>query len=442
MDKADIKKLSIYIPACLILLIFALIPFHAFLTVWGSSLFGHYTAIRLWKEYLLVVCVLGAAVIFSTDRKVRELFYRSKLIQLILVFLVIELVWGTFSYNAGDVNTKALLYGWLSDTRYLIFFLVTLVISKKTALLRNKSIKFVIWPAVIVILFGLLQFLVLPKDFLSHFGYGPNTIYPFETINHNSQYLRIASTLRGANPLGAYLLVPLSLAAVLLMRRRKTWQMIIFIIAGTAVMIFSFSRSAWLGLIIALALAIYWGIKNREVKKRLLYVAVILVIVAGALFVIERNNSRVQNIVFHSQTNSAIKTTSDQAHSNAITTGLKQFATKPLGTGPGTAGASSVYNNHPANIPENYYLQIGLETGWLGLVVFLAINLLVALSLWRRRGDALSLALLISLIGLIVCNLLLEAWSDDTLCYLWWGLAGIAIAIKPKIGASKNNWII
>ncbi len=205
------KQLAVYIPTVLIVLILVLLPFHAFLTVWGSSLFGHYTALRLWKELLVFVCLVGAVIIFSTDKAIRQMFYRSRLIQLMVLYFAIELIWGIVARQRGDVNTKALFYGWLSDCRYLVFFLITLIVAKKTSLLKNLAPKIVLYPAAIVIIFGLLQIFVLPHNFLSHFGYGTATIAPYETINSNNHLIRIASTLRGANPLGAYLIVPLTL---------------------------------------------------------------------------------------------------------------------------------------------------------------------------------------------------------------------------------------
>ncbi len=443
MDKDNIKKLTVYVPAALIVIILALLPFHAFLTVWGSSVVGHYTALRLWKEYLLVIILIGAITTFFTDKKVRQLFYNSRLIQLILLFLVIEFIWGVVSYQQKAVSTKALFYGWLSDSRYLIFFVATLIIAKKTSLLKNKSIKLVIWPAVIVILFGLLEVFVLPNNFLSHFGYGPNTIKPYETVNNNIQYLRIISTLRGSNPLGAYLIIPLSLGSVLLIKGKKVWPMIIFLIAGLIVMIFSYSRSAWLGLAVAVALAVYFGLKSAKIKRALLYSAVGIVIILSGVYVAYRHNPNIQNIIFHYQTHSASPTSSDQLHLKAITTDFKNIAKKPLGYGVGTVGPASVYNTRrPSYIPENYYAQIGLETGWLGLVAFLAVNVLVALSLWVRRDNTLALALLASFIGLFVCNLVLEAWTDDTLCYIWWGLAAIVIASNSlPTKFKKNKWV-
>ena len=73
----------------------------------------------------------------------------------------------------------------------------------RTQRLRAGWSRLVLWPAFVVIVFGLLQALVLPNDFLRHFGYGHATIMPMETINNNKAYIRVMSTLRGANALPA-----------------------------------------------------------------------------------------------------------------------------------------------------------------------------------------------------------------------------------------------
>jgi O-antigen ligase len=94
-----------------------------------------------------------------------------------------------------------------------------------------------------------------------------------------------------------------------------------------------------------------------------------------------------------------------------------------------------VRNDHAPRIAENYYLQIGQEVGVAGMAVFAAINILIGKELWKRRQDPLSKILLATLIGLSVVNMLLHAWTDDTLAYLWWGLTGIALApaiLEPK----------
>ena len=52
--------------------IVVVIPFHAALTVWLSQLLGHYTALRLWKEYLLVLLALVAIYTLIKNQKLRS----------------------------------------------------------------------------------------------------------------------------------------------------------------------------------------------------------------------------------------------------------------------------------------------------------------------------------------------------------------------------------
>jgi hypothetical protein len=59
--------------------------------------------------------------------------------------------------------------------------------------------------------------------------------------------------------------------------------------------------------------------------------------------------------------------------------------------------------------------------------MFLGITGTTGYLLWKRRSDPLALTLLASLVGICFVNLLSHAWTDDTLAYTWWGLAGIAI---------------
>ncbi len=192
----------------LVMVILLVMPFHAFLTVWGASLAGHYTALRLWKELLLVVCIIGVLYLLATDHKIRSHTLSRRLIWVILSYVLLNLVWGGLALAQHDVTAKALGYGLISNLRFLLFFLVAWAVALRMARLRTHWQWLVYWPAMGVILFGLLQILILPHDFLRHFGYSAATIPAFETINNNQHYVRIASTLRGANPLGAYLIIP------------------------------------------------------------------------------------------------------------------------------------------------------------------------------------------------------------------------------------------
>ena len=411
-----------------IMAILLLMPFHAFLTVWGASLFGHYTALRLWKEVLLVLCSLGVIYLAFVDNKIRGHTLSRRLVWLILAYMLLNIAWGLLALNQHDVSAKALGYGLIVDLRFLIFFIVTWTIALRTSRLRVHWQWMVLWPAIVVIGFGLLQILVLPRDFLTHFGYGSATIPAYETINNNTQYVRIASTLRGANPLGAYLLIPISLLTILLVRGKRRQLYSGLLAAALIVELFTFSRSAWVGALLSVATVLVLSVRSERIRRSYLLVLAAVLIVAGGAAAALRHNTSFQNYVLHTQNHSAVKTTSDQNHLSALKAGLSDLRHQPLGDGPGTAGPASIYSNHPPRLAEDYYIQIGQETGWLGLALFGLITAGVGYLLWLRRDQPLALSLFASLIGLSFIGLLSHVWADDTLAYVWWGLAGVAMA--------------
>jgi len=412
----------------LIILIFIIVPYQGFLSVWGASLFGHYTLLRLWDEILLAISLVGALYLILADKKIRFNTLSRHLVWVILAYIFLTLSLGIVSYIDKDVTKKAFLYGLIVNLRYLIFFLVTWCVSLRFSRLRRNWRTLVLWPSVIVIVFGLLQIFVLPSDFLKHFGYGPHTIPVIETVNSNTKYIRIASTLRGANPLGAYLIIPISLLSILILKTKQSSIRHLALLIGAGVVLFyTYSRSALAGALVTLAI-VFLSAKLPKKYIKLAYIVVAVLIIAGGIFyAADKNNPVLQNLITHSQKHSSVKTTSDANHLNGLKNGIKQVLHQPLGMGPGSAGPASVYNNNKVRIAENYYVQIGQEVGWLGLILFILINTGVGYLLWKRREDPLALALFASLIGISLVNMLSHAWSDDTLSYIWWGLAGIAM---------------
>jgi hypothetical protein len=420
--------------------ILVVLPFHAFLTVWLSSELGHYTLLRLWKEILLAVISGGSVYLLYKDNVLRKRFFASRLIQLILLYCLLSLVWGFTAYGLHKVTPKALGYGLVINLRFLIFFLATWVIAAKDSWLKEKCLKIILWPAVVVVIVGLLQRLVLPYDFLKHFGYNNSTIYPYETINHNVHYVRVMSTLRGANPLGAYLVLVLSYVAVGVAKvkaNRRLWMA--FGIATFWVLIFSYSRGAWVGLLASFMAIGFLSIRNMRTKRLLLIALGLVILIGGSLAFTLRNNLAFENAFLHTDNHSAIKVSSNQGHVSALKAGLHDLAHEPLGRGVGTAGPASVYNKKQSRIAENYFIQIAQELGWLGVALFIVISYLIARGLWLRRSDNLATALLASLVGITFINFVSHAWADDTLAYIWWGLAGIALAPAILTGKDKQN---
>lgn len=405
------------------------VPFHAFVTVWASSLVGGYTLLRLWSAALLAVC--AGLVVYWAERDLALLAWlrTSLVVRLIGLYALLHLVIGLVAYTRADVTLAALAAGWLQNGRFLVFFIFIMALGRYSVWLKQRWPALVLVPAMAVALIAILQYNTLPPDILRHFGYGPGTIAPVQTINNNPEFIRVQSTLRGPNALGAYLVVVCGLLAAQWRRSASRVRVGFFAASAMFALVFSFSRSAWIGAVLAAVVVAVAGLGSHAARVRGAVIAAGAVVLTGVAFVSFSHSTTVQNIVFHTEDRSSVAVSSNDQRESALRGGLRDVVREPLGRGPGTAGPASVHNTgHEARLAENYYLQIGQEVGWVGVALFALICLAVAYRLWLQRDDPLSLGLLAAFVGLAAVAMLSHAWTDDTLAFVWWGLAGIALA--------------
>ncbi len=318
-------------------------PFHAFLTVWGASLVGNYTLLRLWSAIVLgVLSVIGVCWL-ARDPSLRSTFMSTLFVRLILAYALLTVAWAGLGVVMFDVSPRAAVTGLLLNLRFLAFFLLVWATAQYSPWLVQNWRKLVLIPGGVVAAFAVAQYVVLPNDFLRHFGYGPGTIDPYETINNNPSYLRFSSTLRGPNPLGAYMLVILTTCVALWDKRAKQR----FLVSLTAVLslcalLISFSRSAWIGALVSVGLVFAVRYRSALTKQRVLVACAIATALFALLFVVANNNRFVQNAIFHTDDSSVVKTSSNDARSSALSTGAVAVLTNPIGGGVGSAGPASV----------------------------------------------------------------------------------------------------
>lgn len=413
-----------------LLALVALMPFHAFLSVWLGTTLGHRALIQSWKEVLLVIlCGLAIWLVIREPERLGRL--RQPAILVAGAFLAIALI-VTALLRPGFSTA---LYGLKIDGEFLVAFgLATLVAAPAFG---RRLVTTALASASLVVVFGLLQSTVLPPDFLIHFGYGPTTVLPYEHLQAGVSSLRFGSTLGGPNQLGTYLIIPLSLWAVMVMRDRRWWLALAFI-PGLWVMIHTYSRGAWIGLLAALAV-VSLGLMTRTWRRWTGVGMGAVIVIIALLSPIWLKSPLIQHYALHGATLFQSGQGSDYQHLDSLRQGLSAIAGAPLGHGLGTAGPA-VFFTGSGRIFESYYLQVGYETGLLGLVLFGALVILVGRGLWRRRlVSPAALGLVAALIGISINALVLPVWTDSTGALTFWILAGalaaVALTSEPHYGA-------
>jgi hypothetical protein len=190
--------------AWIALAILFLLPFHALITAWAGSNIGYFDQIRVWKEIIILVLSVGCLGLLLKDKDLRQDFLGSKLTRLIALYIVLGLLRTAWGLDQEITNLESSAYGLIGAFRYLVFFLVVWLIASRSQALQRWWPTAILTPATIVVFFGLLQQFVLDKNFLTHLGYGPDTIPAYQSVDLKTDYARAQSTLRGPNPLGAY----------------------------------------------------------------------------------------------------------------------------------------------------------------------------------------------------------------------------------------------
>lgn len=422
----------------LLLVIFGGIVLHAPISVGLGTLFpSAELLIKSWKEILMLfACLIGLALLY---RKKQWVLLKTPFIVVIAAYALLHVLLLPVFWQGAAASVAGLMI----DLRYLLFFvLVYLAICLYPCLRRTFIVTFFAG-AFIVAAFALLQVFVLPPDILKYIGYNTDTIVPYLTVDENPDYVRINSTLRGPNPLGAYAVITLALLFAYWLKakhnkaQRQMFAVSVIVIGSFVALWASYSRSALVAAFVALGVVVF-AIVGRVIPKKVWIILALVVIALGGAFVAARDTSFVSNVLLHENATTGASTSSNDGHIDSLQDGAGRLVRQPLGAGVGSTGSASLYGDSPTII-ENQYLFIAHEAGWIGLGLFLYLTFLVLRALWQRRSDWLALGVFASGIGLLLIGLLLPVWVDDTVAIIWWGLAAVALAGKEVYGRTINK---
>ena len=415
----------------LLVAIMALIVIHAPLSVFiGSKIPVLALSIKAWKEIVMAIAALLVVLRYG-QRLVRD-FRRDPLIILCGLYVVLHIVLALPSANGG----LAAIAGLMVDLRYIVYFVLVYVVTRYNPRYRAWLWHTAAIGAAVVLGFLLAQF-VLPTDFLKYLGYNETTIAPYMLVDMNPAFVRYNSTLRGPNPLGAYAIIVVSVAVawwlVRMKKLRDRWWLVLpafYSVVGLVAAWVSYSRSALaaaagsIGLVAVLQLGC-------RVSRRVWLAGIGIMIACAAGLHLIRGTEFFHTVIIHDNPATGTHTTSNDDHAKSLSAGIARMAQQPLGAGVGTTGSAAMYGSMP-HIIENQYVMVAHEVGWLGLVLFMVIYVLVLHGLWRQRRQWYAVGLWASGIGLAFVGIVLPVWADDTVSIVWWGLAAVVCSKNYK----------
>ncbi len=410
-------------------ILLALLPFHAFLFTWFHSFFwtdSWVIFVQAWKEILVgILGLLALAKLSQTRQLPREKsFWIGGTFVLLAIFLAL--------FGDGEFSQQIL--GLRTAILFLTVFLVVKFFDFGGERVERLK-KIVLFASGIVILFALAQKFLLPADFLKNFGYSENisswlpggNLPIYHTVGENG-VIRLQSTFAGPNQLAAFLIVILPFAFLFFRIQKKWWKYfsLALIFGGIFVLIFTFSRSAWLGLAaISIVFAIHeWRKKIPEKLKRKLLLGGVVGIFA--LGILGFTNSNFREIF--------TREASTSAHIEKSIAAAKLVLRNPLGLGLGkSAGISQRFDKEIT--PENTYLGITLELGWLGGMLFLAFFITLLFELQKKNSE-----LFCSLLGITIIMFFLHPLEDAPTALTLFLLCSLkADPVKVEESLSRQN---
>jgi len=419
----------------LLALLIGLAPFHAFLITWAKSALPGELAVGLsvWRE---------AAVISIGFIVVIEILVKKRLPKLdaldfaIIGYFALAVIWIFFQAK----NPVQWGLGFRFDVLPFLFFMIV----RQVEWGKEKALaKVAIGGAAIVIAFGLVHAIILPRDFLVNFGYSTYqgqyqpeiAVSACQFLEHTKSVCRAISTFGGPTRYGVYLMVVLGLLLPFLAYKSK-YRIYAGALAGLAILsaILTYSRSVWIGVFAMAAFAAFIFLRNKSVAEKLkkhmrsfvivACAALTVILVCGGFWIaseLRDQNSFLRTVL--------VRTSSSSEHLMLAKEGLNKTIQHPFGMGLGTAGPASV--RFDKFLTENWFLQISVETGVIGLLIFLAILFFMSKNLLAKRlADERSLAkigLFLSLIGICVTGLFTHSFEETSAVLILMAFAGVML---------------
>ncbi len=431
----------------LALALIALLPFHALLVTLGTKLIkgpgnAPMSQLAIWKEGLLAAILLVA---FFEWIKSKKKWKFDEIDLSIVLLIVLSIVVTNFTHS----DWKLYLFGFKYDFVPLIAFFALRRVKWSDKFIKN-AFSLIIGVGVLVAGYGIVA-MFLPQAWFTLLGYSDlHSLYlpdaplaAFQQIE-SIGIRRMQSVMSGPNQLGLWLLLPWSLAIYRLIGDRLQvtgYRLQVTGLLGLALLL-TFSRSAWIAAFVIFVIVLYQAKSKKAFKKSMTGIVGLIVVSAIVLVMV--------------QPGVLLRLTSSSGHLTKPIEAWQVMTESKFGLGLGMAGPASnrvsdacvhlpegsdaswasdrldlcVFIGEsqvqPSDreckcpfLPENWYLQIGIELGIIGFALYLIMIFFVIRLL--RNNEKIK-PILLAFIGVSIAALFLHAWEDSAVAYTIWVL--------------------
>ena len=311
--------------------------------------------------------------------------------------------------------------------QYVLWFFVAYQLLRSRDQARGLVDVFLLL-AVLIALVGIAQYIIgieMPAEWVDQAEQGVRT--------------RVVSIIGSPNILGSLMVLTMSIAYAMYYGSKHWFKKMVYagvFLVFALCLIFTFSRGAWLAVIISMLLIGLWF------DKRVLILMVLVALLTPTLM------PSVYHRMSYMMSPEYLVSSERGGRLGRWDLAVKHWQTAPaVGVGLGQFGGAVAARNYPESsfYADSWYLKVGTETGWIGLGATL---LLILTGLRRARSSLnetddyylkiMGLGILAGLVGILAHNCVENVFEVPMMASYFWFFLGL-VAAFPQVQKLSND---
>jgi len=373
----------------------------------------------IWDE-LLFIAIVGLWILRMGVNQWQP--RRSGMLLPFILYLSIMV----FLLMVNSPDNMVALEGMRVMVQYVLWFFIAYHLLRSRNQARSLVDVFLLM-AVIIALIGIAQYITgveMPAEWVDQAEQGIRT--------------RVFSIIGSPNILGSLMVLAMSMAYAMYYGSEQWFKKMVYagvFLVFALCLVFTFSRGAWLAVILSVLLLGLW------VDKRILILMVLVALLTPTLM------PSVYHRISYMMSPEYLVSSERGGRLGRWDLAVKHWQTSPaVGVGLGQFGGAVAARNYPDSsfYADSWYLKVGTETGWIGL---LATLLLILTGLRRARSSLnatddyylkiMGLGILAGLVGILAHNCVENVFEVPMMASYFWFFMGLVAAL-PQVQVSND----